>query len=182
MTITEQIIALFAKSGQAAYYGEDVTQTEHALQAAYLAEQANSRDALVVAALLHDIGHLVDDSPEDIAQQGVDARHEDHGAVWLQQYFGQNVTEPIRMHVDAKRYLCATEPGYYEALSEASKLSLQLQGGVFAAEEVAAFEQNPHFRDAVTLRHWDDAAKIPDLPVPDLEHYRSQIEAVLAHS
>lgn len=179
MTITNQIIALFAKSGQAAYYGEDVTQTEHALQAASLAEQAGSPNALVVAALLHDIGHLIDDSPEDIAQHGVDARHEDHGAIWLQQYFGQNVTEPIRMHVDAKRYLCATEPGYYEALSEASKLSLQLQGGRFNAEEVAAFEQNPHFRDAVTLRHWDDAAKIPALPVPNLEHYRARIEAVL---
>lgn len=180
MEIVEEILRIFAQSGQSAYFGEDVTQTEHALQAAHLAEQAGASDALVVAALLHDIGHLVDDSPEDIAHQGVDARHEDNGAEWLRRYFGQNVTEPIRMHVDAKRYLCVVEPGYKAALSEASQLSLQLQGGAFTAEDVTAFEQNPFFRDAVVLRHWDDTAKIPNLPVPPLEHYRECIEAVLA--
>lgn len=179
VSVVEEIFTLFEKKGDAAYYGELVSQSEHGLQAAYLAEQEGAPDTLVVSALLHDIGHLLGDQPEDIAEQGIDTRHEDSGAAWLARYFGPEISEPMRLHVEAKRYLCAVEPDYLEGLSDASKLSLQLQGGPFAPEEVAAFESNPYFREAVRLRHWDDLAKIQNLPTPGFAHYRARLEACL---
>jgi [1-hydroxy-2-(trimethylamino)ethyl]phosphonate dioxygenase len=179
MSVVDEIETLFETQGNAAYFGEAVSQTEHALQAAYQAEQEGASDALVVAALLHDIGHLLHHLPENIAEEGVDGYHENVGDVWLTRHFGPEVTEPARLHVAAKRYLCATEPGYLALLSPASLQSLALQGGPLTPEEVADFERNPYYRAAARLRHWDDAAKVPGLEVPGLTHYRARIESLL---
>ncbi len=180
MNRTEEIIAIIERHGSKAYGGERVSQREHALQAAYLAEQEGRPDALVVAALLHDIGHLLDGGDQGLAEQGIDASHEEVASQWLADRFGPEVTEPIRLHVDAKRYLCAVEPGYIDQLSAASVTSLNVQGGPFTADEVASFEESPFVDDAVSLRRWDDRAKTPGLQVPDLEHYRARLEAVSA--
>lgn len=174
----DQIVRLFDRRGEDAYFGEAVSQTEHALQSASLAEQEGAPDSLVVAALLHDVGHLVGGHDEDIADHGIDGAHEDSGAAWLAENFGPEVIEPIRLHVAAKRYLCAVDPAYFEALSPASKRSLELQGGPFEGDALRSFESNPYCQDAVRLRHWDDTAKVPGLPVPGLDHYRSRIESV----
>jgi gamma-butyrobetaine dioxygenase len=178
MNVVDAIMSLFGKRGAAAYHGEAVSQTEHALQAAELAEREGASDALVVAALLHDVGHLLEGQDEDLADRGLDGRHEEAGCSWLAAHFGPEVTEPIRLHVAAKRYLCAVDPAYLTGLSRASRASLMLQGGPMNAEERADFEGNPYFQDAVRLRRWDDLAKIPDLAVPGLKHYRDRLEAV----
>jgi [1-hydroxy-2-(trimethylamino)ethyl]phosphonate dioxygenase len=179
MTIVDEVCELFATKGHEAYVGEPVSQLEHALQAAYHAEQADASDALVVAALLHDVGHLIHRLPEDAADHGVDTRHEQLGQAWLRQYFGPAVTEPVRLHVSAKRYLCATDSGYLAQLSPASLQSLQLQGGPFNDVEIRQFEDNPWCRDAVALRRWDDLAKVPGMAVPALGHYRGRLSKVL---
>lgn len=180
MKAVDQIFELFAQGGRAAYFGEEVSQLEHALQCAFHASAAGARPYLVAAALLHDVGHLLHGLGEDIAVRGVDARHEEGGADWLERHFGPEVTVPIRLHVPAKRYLCAVDPTYVRGLSPASQLSLQRQGGPFTAEEARAFEDFPEHADAVALRRWDDAAKVPGLDVPDLESYRSILEACVA--
>jgi [1-hydroxy-2-(trimethylamino)ethyl]phosphonate dioxygenase len=177
ITIFDKILVLFDCKGREEYHGEAVSQTEHALQAAHLAEVEGASDALIVAALLHDVGHLLDD-PEDLAERGIDGHHEASGASWLVAAFPPEVSEPVRLHVAAKRYLCAIEPGYRAGLSPASELSLTLQGGPFSGKSLAAFESHPHRDAAVRLRRWDDTAKIPGLDVPGLEHYRSKVEAV----
>ena len=177
MTIVDQIIDLFERRGSAAYHGEAVSQTEHALQAAFLAEREAAPDALVAAALLHDVGHLLEGQDEDLALHGVDGRHEIAGQVFLTQSFGPEVVEPIALHVAAKRYLCAVEPAYLEALSPSSRLSLELQGGPMTPEEQTQFERHPFHREALRLRRWDDAAKEVGLKTPGLEHYRGNLAA-----
>lgn len=164
-----RIFAAFETRGDSAYFGEAVSQTEHALQAAALAADDNAPNSLIVAALLHDFGHLAHD--ETLADSGIDGRHEDDGARFLSAYFGPEITEPIRLHVDAKRYLCATDPTYFAALSPASVASLALQGGPFSERDIAAFEENPFFADAIRLRRYDDIAKEVGKVVPPLEHY-----------
>jgi len=176
-SVADEVLEIFAAKGEAAYYGEDVSQLEHALQAAQCAVRDRATEALVVAALVHDIGHLVEGAPEDIADQGVDARHEEVGQAWLAARFGKEVYEPAHLHVAAKRYLCATDAGYFGKLSAASVQSLALQGGPMTGEEVAAFEGNEFYREAVALRRWDDEAKIPGLVTPGLEEYRGMLEA-----
>jgi phosphonate degradation associated HDIG domain protein len=176
MNIVEEILDLFARRGASAYHGEAVSQAEHALQAADLAEQEGAPDRLVVAALLHDVGHLLEGQDEDLAERGIDGRHEEAGGAWLARHFGPEVTAPIRLHVAAKRYLCAVDPDYLEGLSPASRLSLDVQGGPMRPEERARFEANPYHRDALRLRHWDDMAKVPGLAVPGLEHHRHRLE------
>lgn len=178
MNVTNEIFELFQTRGHDAYFGEGVSQREHALQAAWLAQNSSAQPALVVAALLHDIGHLIHGLPENIADQGVDGYHEAAGANWLKAHFGPEVTEPIRLHVDAKRYLCATDPAYRAMLSPSSEQSLALQGGPADKEEVRAMEANPFFEGAVLLRRWDDAAKVAGLTVPDFEHYRNLIDSL----
>jgi gamma-butyrobetaine dioxygenase len=177
MKIVDDIMRLFERRGAAAYHGEPVSQTEHALQAAESAEREGAPDSLIVAALLHDVGHLLEGQDEDLADRGLDGRHEEAGHAWLAKYFGPAVTEPIRLHVAAKRYLCAVNPAYLTGLSPASRMSLALQGGPMDDEERAEFESNPLFEEAVRLRHWDDTAKIPGLQVPGLDHYRQRLEA-----
>jgi phosphonate degradation associated HDIG domain protein len=175
----EGLLALLSTGRGQQYFGEPVTQLEHALQTAALAEREGASDHLVVAALLHDIGHLLHEFDENIAADGVDAKHERVAGEWLAAHFDAGVTGPARLHVDAKRYLCAVDPAYVEGLSDASRDSLALQGGPMDEHEQREFEANPWWRDAVTLRRWDDAAKVPGLAVPDLPHYRSRIEGLM---
>ena len=179
MSVVDEILDLFAQRGTVAYHGELVSQAEHALQAAEQAERESAPNGLVVAALLHDVGHLLEGQDEDLAGRGIDGRHEEAGCAWLARHFGPEVTEPIRMHVAAKRYLCAVDSSYLAGLSPASKKSLLLQGGPMVADERAQFESSPFHADAVRLRHWDDLAKVPGLAVPGLEHYRHRLQAAL---
>jgi phosphonate degradation associated HDIG domain protein len=174
------IVRLFKERGDAAYLGEPVSQTEHALQTAWGAEQAGAGAALVAAALLHDVGHLLHDFPEDCAVAGIDDAHEERGARWLLRHFGPEVTEPVRLHVAAKRFLCATDPAYAGGLSEASLRSLRLQGGRFTPDEATRFRAHPHAEAAVVLRRLDEQAKVPGLPTPGLEHFRPFLEAARA--
>jgi phosphonate degradation associated HDIG domain protein len=176
----ELVMRLFKERGDAAYLGEPVSQTEHALQTAWAAEQAGAGGALVAAALLHDVGHLLHDLPEDCALAGIDDAHEVRGARWLARHFGPEVAEPVRLHVAAKRFLCATDPTYAGRLSEASLRSLRLQGGPFTPDEAAEFRAHPQAEAAVLLRRLDEQAKVPGLPTPDLEHFRPCLEAALA--
>ena len=125
---------------------------------------------------MHDIGHLIHKLPEDAADHGIDTRHEQLGQAWLARYFGPDVTEPIRLHVPAKRYLCATDADYLGQLSPASLHSLKLQGGPLDEAGRKEFEQNPHYREAVALRRWDDLAKIPGMQVAGLDHYRAGVD------
>jgi len=172
------LFELFNKGGGAAYLGEAVTQREHAVQCARLAEQANALPAWVAAALLHDVGHIVGLVTDRALV--TDDRHEEVAAAWLARWFGPDVTEPIRLHVPAKRYLCAVEAGYQADLSAASQHSLRLQGGVMTPDEVAAFEAGPHARAAAAVRRWDDQAKVPGLATPDLERYRPLLAALVS--
>lgn len=165
------IETLFATHGAAQYSGEPVTQLEHALQTARLAEMAGADDELVTAALLHDLGHLLADEGESPTLRGIDDRHQYFALPFLRGVFGERVLDAIRWHVDAKRFLCASRPGYRESLSDDSKRSLELQGGVFDPQEAAAFIARPHADDAVALRLWDDLAKAPEMTTPPLSHY-----------
>jgi gamma-butyrobetaine dioxygenase len=175
--IVDEILALYEARGGAAYLGERVSQTEHALQTAAHAVQAGAPDALIVAALLHDIGHLLPDVGEQVAAaSGLDARHERRGAAFLGRYFPPEVTRPIRLHVAAKRYLCRVESDYFVELSPASRQSLALQGGPLGADETREFERRPGFREAVVLRRWDEAGKVPGHSAPALAHYRPLLE------
>jgi phosphonate degradation associated HDIG domain protein len=169
--IIEKIITLFQEQGDSEYGGEPVSQGEHALQAAHLALAEKATSSLVVASLLHDVGHLLHALPDDAPDQGIDDLHEELGYRFLQKYFVPAVSEPVHLHVAAKRYLCAAEEDYFALLSEPSVTSLQLQGGPMSPIECKEFESNPFYQDAVRLRRFDDMAKIPNLPVEPIEFY-----------
>lgn len=173
------IASLIDGRGQRAYGLSLVNQRAHALQAALLAEQSGRAPALIVAALLHDIGHMVHNLGEDPAAAGIDDRHEEVGQVFLAGYFGPDVTEPVRLHVAAKRYLCGVEPDYFARLSDDSVRSLALQGGPMTAAEAAAFASLPGATDAVTLRRFDEAAKVKGLTTPDVAHFLPYVRACL---
>lgn len=175
------ILDLFAHHGQAAYIGEAVSQTEHGLQAAALAEAEGAPPELIVAALLHDIGHLLDARSDSPMKLGVDLEHEDLGAAWMEPHFAPGAVEPVRLHVPAKRYLCAVDPAYLATLSPASVASLQLQGGPMGPVEAEEFRRGPFADAAVRLRRWDDAAKVPGLATPPLEHFVGHLRAALRH-
>lgn len=178
MNITQQIAHCFATRGDSEYGGESVTQLEHALQCAHLAEQENATTELIVAALLHDIGHLLHDLPVDAPDQGIDDHHENSGYRFLEKHFSNAVTEPVRQHVAAKRYLCTVDADYQAQLSEPSLVSLRLQGGLMSSEELQAFTASEFWQDSIRLRRWDDLAKVVDLKTPDLQHYLPMIEQV----
>lgn len=178
MTSTDSVLELLARGDSNLYSGERISQLEHALQCAHFAEQGGAGDALVVATLLHDIGHILEGG-ELAAERGVDAHHEELGADWLAARFGAEVSEPVRLHVAAKRYLCATDPTYFDRLSPASVRSLELQGGPMTTLQANAFDSTPHAADAVRLRQWDEQGKIVGLKTPGLEHYRPRVAAML---
>jgi [1-hydroxy-2-(trimethylamino)ethyl]phosphonate dioxygenase len=177
--VIDEIFRVFREQGSGAYLGEPVSLTEHMLQSALAAERDGAPPRLVAAALLHDYGHFIHDLPADSAEHGVDTEHEEVAHAFLSAHFGPEVAEPVRMHVAAKRYLCATEPSYMAELSPASILSLELQGGPYSQAEVAAFEASPYAEDAVRLRRYDDIGKLPGLETPDLEHYRPVLQAAI---
>ena len=174
--IVNYLLDLLETKGADIQYGnENVTQLEHALQCAELAEQNNLPNATIAAALLHDIGHLLYEY-EDPIHEGKDGHHENLGADYLSKYFDEDVTHPIRAHVDSKRYLAGVEEGYYDLLSEASKISLSVQGGPFTKEEAEVFINKPFMREAVEMRRFDDMAKILNKKTPNLEHFRHYLE------
>ena len=173
--IAAEILAIYAARGPEAYFGERVSMTEHALQTAHFAEQAGAPPALVLASLLHDIGHLLEPVPADIADWTSDAHHESLGARWLAQRLPAEISEPVRLHVAAKRYLCATDPTYLAKLSPASVHTLDLQGGPMPAAEVKQFERERYFSEAVSVRRWDDAGKVAGLATAPLEAYGALI-------
>jgi [1-hydroxy-2-(trimethylamino)ethyl]phosphonate dioxygenase len=179
MNRLDEILQLLEERGQSSYLGEPVSQLEHALQCAYLASRDGAEKKLVVAALLHDVGHLLHGEGEGVADRGGNTKHEHLGEAWLSAHFGPDVTHPIALHVAAKRYLCATDPLYLGKLSPASVQSLDLQGGAMDALEVADFEANEFADDAVRLRRWDDLAKEKGLEVPGLDHYREVLASVM---
>jgi phosphonate degradation associated HDIG domain protein len=177
----DEVMQLMQSRGDRAYFGEPVSQLEHALQAAWFATRSNAAPSLVAAALLHDIGHLLHDLPENVADEGIDTRHEEAGYEWLLRRFGAPVAEPVRLHVAAKRYLCAVDPAYSAQLSPVSVQSLALQGGPFTKKQIREYQNLPHYRAAIQLRHWDDAAKQPGLAVPGLEEYRALLSSLPPH-
>ena len=184
----DRIAGLFASAGASDYLGEPVTIAVHMLQAGFLAETAGAVPALVAAALLHDVGHLrgadpraggLESSGEEL-MAGTGNNHGERGAAWLARWFPRPVTEPIRLHVAAKRYLCAVESSYFGRLSEASAYTLSLQGGPMSEEESLWFERSPWAADAVAVRRWDDLAKDPSADVPGFAHFRPLLESLLA--
>jgi phosphonate degradation associated HDIG domain protein len=173
----DEVLAIYRARGAGAYFGERVSVTEHCLQAAWFAQVQSAPEPLILAALLHDIGHLLEAVPEDLADWTSDARHEETGARWLAARFSREISEPVRLHVPAKRYLCATDAGYLRQLSSASVHTLKLQGGPMSIEETGAFEREPYYREAVRVRHWDDQGKVAGLRTPPLEAYLEMLNA-----
>ena len=177
--IVSYLFDLLKTKGSDLQYGnENVTQLEHALQCAELAEKNNHSKEIITAALLHDIGHLLYDGKDPI-HEGVDAKHENLGADYLSQYFDEKITLPIRAHVNSKRYLAFAEVGYYNLLSEASKISLVAQGGSFTKEEAEEFINQPLMKEAVELRKFDDLAKELNKKTPSIEHFQHYVESSL---
>ena len=188
MTAAETIGELFAGPGARDHMGEPVPIGEHMLQAGALAEAAGAEGALVAAALLHDIGHLLGEAIGDGSTGGLggssppentEDRHGEAGAQWLGQWFGDAVTEPVRLHVPAKRYLCAADAEYFGLLSAESVRTLSLQGGPMTAGEAAAFAALPHAVDAVAVRRWDDEAKDPAVTPPEFAHFSALLGALV---
>ena len=169
--VVDEILALYRDKGGREYEGEGVTQLEHALQSASHAERAGAPPELVCAALLHDIGHLLNDRGETPTLRGIDDEHQNAALPFLRPHFSEAVLGPIRLHVDAKRYLCAARPDYYGRLSEDSKRSLALQGGIFSPADAERFIRQRYAADAVKVRLWDDAAKSHGAATPGLEHF-----------
>ena len=177
-TIITEVFRVFNDYGHK-MYGEAVTELQHALQCATFAERAGESPQIIAACLLHDYGHLCHDLGEDIAARGVDALHENLGADRLSRFFTPEVVEPVRLHVAAKRYLCSREPEYLPGLSEASRHSLELQGGPMTDDEAVEFELHTHYEAAVRCRRYDDMGKVTGMTTPDLEHFRPHLEAFI---
>jgi phosphonate degradation associated HDIG domain protein len=169
---SEDLFELMGRRGTGRYGLSAVSQFEHALQSAALAEERGLGEALVIAALFHDVGHLLAGEDVNLAGQGIDDKHEETSADILERIYGPGVAEPVRLHVAAKRYLCAANPDYYGKLSPDSRESLALQGGPMSAEERAAFDRLEHRAAALALRLIDDEAKVAGLITPGLEAYR----------
>jgi phosphonate degradation associated HDIG domain protein len=196
MSLSIPEIVQLLNSRATTWYGqESVSQLEHALQCADLAEKADETPETVVAALLHDLGHMLSphrpsavtgEVPADVPAEALptdtmptkDDLHQFVALPFLRSLFPDAVLEPIKLHVDAKRYLCAVDVGYWADLSPASKHSLELQGGVFDEKQVEAFKALPFSAEAVRLRRYDDLAKVPGHPTPDLTHFEKLLSQV----
>jgi [1-hydroxy-2-(trimethylamino)ethyl]phosphonate dioxygenase len=176
MSLAQEILSLYGARGAQAYFGERVSMAEHGLQAAHFALAEGAPEPMVVAALLHDIGHLLEAVPDELEDWTLDARHEELGARWLARHFDAALSEPVRLHVPAKRYLCATDASYFDRLSSASVHTLKLQGGPMSPSEVRQFEAQPFWREAVRLRHWDDQGKVAGLKTLPLDAHAALIE------
>lgn len=174
------IRALFEQHGALAYSGEPVTQLEHALQSAALAEAEQAGDELVAAAFLHDLGHLLNRFGETPTERGIDDLHQYFALPFLRPVLPDAVLEPIRLHVDAKRCLCAIDTGYFGRLSADSVRSLELQGGVFSKDEADTFLSKPYAEDALCVRRWDDLAKEANRATPGLDHYVGVVGRVMS--
>ena len=173
------IRALFEQYGNLAYSGEPVTQLEHALQSGSLAQEARVGDELVAAAFLHDLGHLLNRQGDTPTERGIDDLHQYFALPFLRPVLPDAVLEPIRLHVDAKRCLCAIDDKYFRQLSADSIRSLELQGGIFSSEEAEAFLAKPYAEDALNVRKWDDRAKEQNRATPDLDHFMGVVERVM---
>lgn len=171
-----RLAELFGDEGAREYLGEPVSMAEHMLQAATLAEGEGRQPALVAACLLHDVGHFTGLRSGRELMEGRDNHHAETGGAWLAPWLGEAVSEPVRLHVAAKRYLCSVDPAYLQSLSPASTFTLQVQGGPMDDAEARAFERVPHFDDALALRRLDEAAKDPALESEGLEHFLPLLE------
>ncbi|WP_433988692.1 2-amino-1-hydroxyethylphosphonate dioxygenase (glycine-forming) (plasmid) [Pseudoseohaeicola sp. NH-UV-7] len=178
-TIVAFLADIFERRGGEEYLGEPVTMAKHMLQGATLAENANLPEIIVVAALLHDIGHFTSEFGTFRMDDTEDRFHEEAGAQVLEEFFPILVTDCVRYHVAAKRYLCATRPDYFNRLSDASVHSLNLQGGPMSPQEVAEFEQNPNLEQIIQVRYLDDAGKHADMETPDFAHFAPMVQRVV---
>lgn len=178
-TIVAFLGDIFERRGGEEYLGEPVTMAEHMLQGACFAEQQGEPEIIIVSALLHDIGHFTSEFGTFSMDDTHDKHHEEAGAAVLERFFPSLVVDCVREHVAAKRYICATDPAYYDELSPASIHSLKLQGGPMNAEEIAAFEKNPNIKEIVRVRHLDDAGKIAGMVTPGFEHYAPMVQRVV---
>lgn len=172
--LRNEVRALYGTHGERAYGLYEINQVQHALQAAARAEAQGLGSAMVMACLLHDVGHMVHDLGDAPAEHGVDDRHEQLGAAWAARHFGPDVSDPIRLHVAAKRYLCTVDPAYEAGLSKDSKISLALQGGRMTEAEQAVFLDEPYAREAIALRQIDELAKDPDAVTPTIDAFLSR--------
>ncbi len=179
--VIEFILDLFAQRGATEYMGEAVTMSQHMEQSAACAAAEGASDALVISALLHDIGHFIGEHPIEALENGIDNNHEEVGARYLEPHFPASITEPIRLHVAAKRYLCATDDEYFGRLSDASVGSLKVQGGPMSTREVEQFEANPYHQDAVQVRLYDDDGKVTGLTIKPVTDYRATLESLLSN-
>ncbi|WP_417453087.1 HD domain-containing protein [Kiloniella sp.] len=177
--IVDFIGDIFHRRGADSYLGEDVTMSEHMLQGAQLAEKAGANDALIAAALLHDIGHYTNEFPDDALEKGINNHHDEAGAAVLEKFFPPVITECVRQHVAAKRYLCAKDEAYFSRLSDASIHTLNLQGGPMSEAEMQELERNPHLKEIIQVRYWDDEGKDPAVTTPPYEHYAPILQRVV---
>jgi phosphonate degradation associated HDIG domain protein len=175
--VRQELLDIFTSRATKRYGLSAINQLQHALQAAALAEADDAPAATVLASLLHDVGHMIHELGEDPAGRGIDDVHEELGARWLAERFGPEVSEPVRLHVAAKRYLCAVETDYFAKLSPDSVRSLGLQGGPMTAGEIEDFRRHPLHAEAVRLRRYDEAAKDPRAKTPDFDHFLRHVAA-----
>jgi phosphonate degradation associated HDIG domain protein len=175
-SLRQELLKVYAGRATKRYGLSAVNQLQHALQAAALAEADGCTPATVLASLLHDVGHMIHELGEDPAGRGIDDVHEELGGDWLAKHFVPEVSEPVRLHVAAKRYLCTVESDYFGKLSADSVRSLNLQGGLMSADEVTAFRKHPQWEEAVRLRRYDEGAKDPQASTPDFDHFLRHVE------
>ena len=179
LNIVNHIEDIFNRRGAESYLGEDVTMAQHMLQAAQCAEESGADESLIVAALLHDIGHYKNEIPETALAKGINNYHEEAGANFLEDYFPVSVIEPIRQHVSAKRYLCAVKSNYFQSLSVASVHTLNLQGGPMNENEIKEFEKNAYLDECIKLRYCDEGAKDPERIHPQFSYFRALVESLV---
>ncbi|PVH28016.1 HD domain-containing protein [Pararhodobacter oceanensis] len=178
-TIVDFLGDIFARRGNEEYLGEPVNMGQHMLQGATIAEQNGQPEEIIVGALLHDIGHFTSEFGTFTMEDTEDRHHEDAGGAVLERFFPTVITDCVRYHVAAKRYLCATRPSYFDRLTKASVHSLHLQGGPMTAAEVAEFEKNPNLAQIIAVRYLDDAGKIPDMVTPDFWHFAPMVQRMV---